>query len=74
MRRQLTPEKLDELSQDVARRYGTFKSVTKILQRKQEAFQVLDLTAEFDRSPAAFSLVFDGGGRIAGVHIEPAAP
>ena len=74
MQRQLTPEKLAELSQDVAQRYGTFKSVTKVSQRRQKAYQVLDLTAEFDRSPAAFSLFFDGAGRIAGVHIEPAAP
>jgi hypothetical protein len=74
MQRQLTPEKLASLSQDVARRYGTFKTVTKVSQRPQKAYQVLDLTAEFDRSPAAFSLVFDGAGRIAGVHIEPAAP
>lgn len=74
MRRQLTPGKLAELSQDVSRRYGTFKSVAKVSQRQQNAYQVIDLTAEFDRSPAAFSLFFDGAGRIAGVHIEPAAP
>lgn len=74
MQRQLTPAKLSELSQDVSRRYGTFKSVVKVSQRPQKAYQVIDLTAEFDRSPAAFSVVFDGAGRIAGVHIEPAAP
>lgn len=74
MQRQLTPEKLAMLGQDVARRYGTFKSVTKITQRKQKAYQVLDLIAEYDRTPAAFSLSFDGAGRIAGVHIQPAVP
>ena len=74
MQRQLTPAKLAELSQDVARRYGTFKTVTKVSQRQQKAYQVIDLTAQFDRSPAAFSVFFDGAGRIAGVHIEPAAP
>ncbi len=74
MQRQLTPAKLAELSQDVSRRYGTFKSVTKVSQRPQKAYQVIDLTADFDRAPAAFSVVFDGAGRIAGVHIEPAAP
>lgn len=74
MQRQLTPGKLAELSQDVSRRYGTFKSVTKVSQRQQKAYQVIDLVAEFDRSQAAFSVFFDGAGRIAGVHIEPAAP
>ncbi|HEY2093626.1 MAG TPA: DUF3887 domain-containing protein [Thermoanaerobaculia bacterium] len=74
MQRQLTPAKLAELSQDVARRYGTFKSVTKVTQRQQKAYQVIEMAAEFDRSPATFSLFFDGAGRIAGVHIEPAAP
>jgi hypothetical protein len=74
MQRQLAPAKLAELSQDVARRYGTFKSVTKVAQRKQKAYQVIEMAAEFDRSPATFSLFFDGAGRIAGVHIEPAAP
>jgi len=74
MQRQLPPQKLAALSQDVARRYGTFKSVKKVSQRPEKAYQVIDLTAEFDRSLAAFSVVFDGAGRIAGVHIEPAAP
>lgn len=74
MQRQLTPDKLAVLSQDVARRYGAFKSVKKVSQRPQKAYQVIDLTAEFDRSPAAFSVIFDGAGRIAGVHIQPAAP
>ncbi|HEX7139398.1 MAG TPA: DUF3887 domain-containing protein [Vicinamibacterales bacterium] len=74
MRRQLTPEKLAELSQGVAQRYGTFKSVAKVTQRQQKAYQVIEVTADFDRSPAAFSVYFDGAGRIAGVHIEPASP
>ena len=74
MRRQLTPAKLAELSQDVSRRYGTFQSVIKVAQRQQKAYQVIELTADFDRSQAAFSVFFDGAGRIAGVHIEPAAP
>jgi len=59
---------------DVARRYGTFKSVKKVSQRPEKAYQVIDLTAEFDRSRAAFSVFFDGAGRIAGVNIQPAAP
>ncbi len=74
MQRQLTPAKLAELRQDVSQRYGTFKSVTKVAQRQQKAYQVIDLTADFDRTPAAFSLTFDGAGRIAGVHIQPAGP
>jgi hypothetical protein len=74
MQRQLPPAKLAELSQDVSRRYGMFKSVTKVTQRPQKAYQVIDLTAEFDRAQAAFSVTFDGAGRIAGVHIQPAIP
>ena len=74
LQQQLTPGKLAALSQDVSRRYGTFQSVTKVSQRQQNVYRVIDLTAAFDRSPAAFSLVFDGAGRIAGVHIEPATP
>jgi hypothetical protein len=74
MLRQLPPAKLEALSQDVARRYGTFKSVTKVAQRPEKAYRVIDLTAAFDRSPALFSVTFDGAGRIAGVHIQPAAP
>jgi hypothetical protein len=74
MHQQLTPVKLAALNQDVSRRYGTFKSVKKVSQRQQNEYQVIDMTAEFDKSPAAFSVFFDGTGRIAGVHIEPAAP
>ena len=74
MQKQLPPAKLAALSQDVTKRYGTFKTVTKVTQRPQKAYQVIELTAEFDRSQAAFSLFFDGAGRIAGVHIQPAIP
>lgn len=74
MQRQLTPAKLAELSQDVSRRYGMFSSVTKVSQRQQKAYQVIDVTARFERSPAVFSLSFDGAGRIAGVHIQPVVP
>jgi hypothetical protein len=74
MLRQLPPGKLAELSQDVTRRYGTFQSVTKVVQRPEKVYRVIDLTAAFDRAPAVFSVYFDGAARIAGVHIQPAAP
>ena len=74
MQKQLTPGKLAELRFGVEQRYGTFQSVTKVAQRQEKAYQVIDLTAAYDRSPATFSVYFDGAGRVAGVHIEPAAP
>ncbi|HEX3580892.1 MAG TPA: DUF3887 domain-containing protein [Thermoanaerobaculia bacterium] len=74
MQRQLTPAKLADLSQDVARRYGAFHSITSVSQRQQNAYQVLDLAAQFERAPGWFSISFDGAGRIAGVNIQPVAP
>lgn len=74
MQRQLPAAKLAELRQGVVQRYGAFKSVSKVAQHPQQAYQVIDLTVDFDRAPATFSVFFDGAGRIAGMHIEPAVP
>jgi hypothetical protein len=74
MQRQLPPAKLAELNEGVVQRYGTFQSVSRVAQHPQKAYQVIDLTVQFDRAPALFSVFFDGNGRISGVHIEPAAP
>jgi len=74
MQKQLTPVKLAELRLGVEERYGTLISVTKAAQRQEKAYQVIDLTAAYERSPATFSVYFDGAGRIAGVRIQPAAP
>ena len=62
MQKQLTPGRLAELRFGVEQRYGTFQSVTKVAQRREKAYQVIDLTTVYDRSPATFSVYFDGAG------------
>jgi hypothetical protein len=35
---------------------------------------VVDLVSSYEKGPATFTVVFDGSGKVAGLHIEPAAP
>ena len=74
MRAQLPPARLAQLNNSVRERFGTFISVTKVVQRPQDAYRVIDLISAYERSAVTFSVVFDGSGKIAGVHVNPAAP
>ena len=74
MHAQLTPARLAQLNSTVRERFGTFVSVTKVVQRPQDAYRVIDLMSVYERSAVTFSVVFDASGKIAGVHINPTAP
>lgn len=74
MRAQVTPARLAQLGSSVRERFGAFISVTKVVQRPQDTYRVVDLLSLYERAPVTFSVVFDASDKIAGVHINPTAP
>jgi hypothetical protein len=74
MRAQLPAAKLTALHDDVERVFGTFRSVTAVRQETAQAYQVIDLTASYERSPVTFRVVFDKAGSVSGLYISPLVP
>ena len=71
MRTQLPPERLAELSGNIARVFGTFRSVTEIHQGIEKPYTVIDMTLAYTNAPVTFRAAFDAGNRVVALHIQP---
>jgi hypothetical protein len=68
---QLTPVRMEQLTAQVAERFGTFKAVSGVRQSVEGAMRNVDLVARFDKSPAVVRLVFNPAGQVVGLHVSP---
>jgi hypothetical protein len=71
MAAQLTPASMAALSENIARIFGTYRSVTEVHQRDDRAYKVIDLTLAYTNGPVAFSVAFDAQKRVAALQIAP---
>jgi hypothetical protein len=71
MAAQLTPAGMVALSDNVARVFGTFRSVTEVHQREDKSYKVIDLVLSYTNGPVAFRVAFDEQKRVAALQIAP---
>lgn len=74
-RPQLPVSRLQKLSDDVAKRFGRFQSVSRVRQiNGDKGLTTIELMASYTKEPSRIWIVFDSYRRVAGLHIGPVAP
>jgi Protein of unknown function (DUF3887) len=68
---QLTPEMLAAVRSQVWGKYGEIKSVTTVHQTSDATYRTIELTVSCELSSFIFRVVFDRGGRVAGLKFAP---
>lgn len=71
LKAQLTPERLAKLSEEMAARYGQFRSVRKVTQVSDGALRNVDVVSEWEHQPAVMRIVFNDVGLVVGLHVSP---
>lgn len=74
MNAQLPPSGLESLYRDVTAVYGKFKSVTESQYTTQGDLRIVNIFAEYEKSPMLFEVVFNSNKRIAGWSFRPPPP
>lgn len=72
MRTELPAARLAELKSEVTAAYGAFRSVGEAHYSSEGKFEVVELSAEYERGAVTVRVVFDKDRNIAGVKISPA--
>lgn len=71
MRAQLPPASMASLAANIDEVFGTFRSVTEVHQRTDNAFRIIEMTLSYTKAPVMFRVTFDGRNRVTGLHISP---
>jgi Protein of unknown function (DUF3887) len=74
MNAQLPPSALETLYRDVTAVYGKFKSVTEARYTTQGELRIVEISAEYEKLPMLFEVVFNSNGRVAGWSFRPPKP
>jgi hypothetical protein len=68
---QLPSWRLMSLSNDVAKRFGMFKSITEVKQGTEKALRRIEFLTQYELDVVRVWVVFDSYRRVAGLHIGP---
>jgi len=72
LRAQLPASRVEKLSGDVAKRFGTFRSIEKVRQiNGNKGLTTIELMTTYSNEPSRVWIVFDSYRRVAGLHIGP---
>jgi hypothetical protein len=74
MNAQLPPSALESLYRDVTAVYGKFRSVTEARYTTQGELRIVNISAEYEKAPMLFEIVFYSNGRVAGWSFRPPKP
>jgi hypothetical protein len=73
MRTTVTPEVLTKFKQEFDHDLGPFRSITAARENTSGPFPVVELTAQFEKSPALVQVTFDAQGQIGALHFDRVA-
>jgi len=72
LRAQLPVSRVEKLSTDVAKRFGTFRSIDRVRQiNGDKGLTTIELMTSYSNEPSRVWIVFDSYRRVAGLHIGP---
>jgi len=67
----MTPAALADMSKQVGDVFGTFHTVTGVLQRNGKDFRAIELTTVYDEGRVLALVIFDKTGHVSGMRISP---
>jgi hypothetical protein len=74
LRTQLPAWRIAELNKDVARLYGSYRSIIGMEKLTENGLTVLQFTLDYTMQPARIRVVFNNFRQVAGMHVSPIPP